>query len=197
MKRLNHYIQKGKVYRRSDLEYYSTSIDRDLAALTNSGTLTKLQQGLYYAPRKSKFGMVPPNDRDLVEVFLKDQNFLLLSPNAYNTLGLGLTQLYNTTWVYNHKRVGEFELNGKLFAFFKKSAYPEKLTTEFLVIDLMNQMDRLAEDHNLAFEKLQQKVSEFNAVGLMEATQKYGTGATKRRIKALLRKALQDEWLYS
>jgi hypothetical protein len=92
--------------------------------------------------------------------------------------------------VYNHKRVGEFNLNGKQFEFFKKSAYPEKLTTEFLVVDLMNQMGRLAEDHNRTFEKLQQKVSEFNAVGLIEATQKYGTGATKRRMKAVLRKAL-------
>ena len=195
MKRLQHYIQKGKVYRRSDLEYYSKSIDRDLAELTRTGTLTKLQQGLYYAPRRSKFGVVPPDERDVVNVFLKDSDFLMVSPNAYNSLGLGLTQLYNTTWVYNHKRMGEFTLNGKRFQFFKKSAYPEKLTPEFLVVDLMNQLDRLAEDHSLILEKLKQRVSEFNPKGLMEATQKYGTGTTKRRMKAALRMSLHHEWL--
>ncbi len=192
MKRLNHYIQKGKVYRRSDLEYYSTSIDRDLAAMTNSGTLTKLQQGLYYAPRKSKFGMVPPDDRDLVEVFLKDQDFLLLSPNAYNTLGLGLTQLYNTTWVYNHKRVGEFELNGRRFEFFKKSAFPQKVTREYLLVDLLNHLDQLAEDQQQTLKKLPQRLKDFNLDDLMTATQQYGSGATKRRMKATVRKTLDN-----
>lgn len=192
MKRLNHFIQKGKVYRRSDLEYYSSSIDRDLAALTNSGTLTKLQQGLYYAPRRSKFGMVPPNDRDLVEVFLKDQDFLLLSPNAYNTLGLGLTQLYNTTWVYNHKRVGEFELNGRRFEFFKKSAFPQKVTREYLLVDLLNHLDQLAEDQQQTLEKLPHRLKNFNLDDLMTATQQYGSGATKRRMKATIRKALDN-----
>jgi hypothetical protein len=192
MKRLNHYIQKGKVYRRSDLEYYSTSIDRDLAAMTNSGTLTKLQQGLYYAPRKSKFGMVPPDDRDLVEVFLKDQDFLLLSPNAYNTLGLGLTQLYNTTWVYNHKRVGEFELNGRRFEFFKKSAFPQKVTREYLLVDLLNHLDQLAEDQQQTLKKLPQRLKNFNLDDLMTATQQYGSGATKRRMKATVRKTLDN-----
>jgi hypothetical protein len=175
MKRLQHYIQKGKVYRRSDLEYYSKSIDRDLAELTRAGKLTKLQQGLYYAPRRSKFGVVPPDERDVVNVFLKDSDFLMVSPNAY------------------HKRMGELVLNGKHYLFFKKSAYPEKLTPEFLVVDLMNQLDRLAEDHSLILEKLKQRLSEFNPKGLMEATQKYGTGTTKRRMKVALRMSLHHE----
>jgi hypothetical protein len=36
--------------------------------------------------------------------------FLLTSPNAYNTLGVGTTQLYDKTVVYNHKRHGHFML---------------------------------------------------------------------------------------
>ena len=38
--------------------------------------------------------------------FLRDKDFLVFSPSAYNTLGLGTTQLYNRTLVYNHKPTG-------------------------------------------------------------------------------------------
>jgi hypothetical protein len=147
-------IHPGEVYRRSDLEYYSTAIDRHLAQLTEDGILVKVNHGLYYAPKKSKFGVVPPDDHQLVERFLKDDDFLLVSPNAYNALGLGLTQLYNTTWVYNHKRKGEFQLNGKTFELKLKSSFPKEITNEFLLVDLLNNSQNLAEDFSQTIEKL-------------------------------------------
>ena len=65
--------------------------------------MKKLRGGLYYYPKQSAFGEVPADDYNLVRAFLKDDRFLLTSPNAYNTLGLGTTQLYN-------KRIGRYEL---------------------------------------------------------------------------------------
>jgi len=184
-------IHPGKVYRRSDLEYYSTAIDRHLAQLTVDGILVKVNHGLYYAPKKSKFGVVPPDDHQLVESFLKDDDFLLVSPNAYNALGLGLTQLYNTTWVYNHKRKGEFQLNGKTFELKLKSSFPKEITKEFLLVDLLNNSQNLAEDFSQTLEKLKNKLHHFNTSDLMKATQQYGTGQTKGILKAILRSYLQ------
>jgi hypothetical protein len=191
MELLRKHINQGEVYRRSDLEYYSTAIDRHLAQLTKDGTLIKLNQGLYYAPKQSKFGAVPPDDRQVVECFLKDEDFLLLSPNTFNSLGLGLTQLYNTTWVYNHKRKGEFQLNGKTFEFKLKSSFPKYISREYLLVDLLNNLDNLAEDQTQAMDKLPNNVRSFNADALMKATQQYGTGKTKRILKSILRNALQ------
>ena len=133
---LSQHIKQGEVYRRSDLEYYSAAIDRHLAQLTKDGTLIKLNQGLYYAPKPSKFGAVPPDDRQVVERFLKDEDFLIISPNVFNSLGLGLTQLYNTTWVYNHKRRGEFQLNGKTFEFKLKSF--KSIVNEKFILFIVN-----------------------------------------------------------
>ena len=188
MKLLRQYIKPGEVYRRSDLEYYSTAVDRNLSRLTKDGTLRKLGKGLYYAPKKSKFGMVPPNDHDLVERFLKDSSFLLVSPNAYNSLGLGLTQLYNTTWVYNHKRHGEFFLNGKKLVFKLKSAFPVTLSKEFLVIDLINNLGELAEDQEQIVKNFQKNVNRFEASELVKMAQQYGSGRTKKLVKSVLRK---------
>jgi hypothetical protein len=188
MELLRQHIKPGEVYRRSDLEYYSTAVDRHLSQLTKDGLLMKLGQGLYYAPKKSKFGMVPPNDHDLVERFLKDKSFLLVSPNAYNSLGLGLTQLYNTTWVYNHKRHGEFVLNSKKLQFKLKSAFPDTLSREFLVIDLLNNLDELAEDQEQIIKSFQKNVDRFETLELMKMAQQYGSGATKKLLKSVLRK---------
>jgi hypothetical protein len=191
MELLRQHIKQGEVYRRSDLEYYSTAIDRHLATLTKDGTLEKLNQGLYYAPKQSKFGAVPPDDRQVVERFLKDDDFLLVSPNTFNSLGLGLTQLYNTTWVYNHKRKGEFQLNGKIFEFKLKSAFPKHISREYLLVDLLNNLDNLAEDQIHAVYKLPSNVRNFDTDVLMKATQQYGTGKTKRTLKSIVRNVLQ------
>ena len=188
---LSQHIKQGEVYRRSDLEYYSTAIDRHLAQLTKDGTLIKLNQGLYYAPKPSKFGAVPPDDCQVVERFLKDEDFLLISPNVFNSLGLGLTQLYNTTWVYNHKRKGEFQLNGKTFEFKLKSSFPKNMSKEYLLVDLLNNLDSLAEDQTLVLEKLPNNVHSFDIEALMRSTQQYGTGKTKRVVKSIVRKLLQ------
>jgi hypothetical protein len=50
--------------------------------------------------------------KKLVASFLRDDRFLLVSPNAYNILGVGTTQLHNTPVVYNHQRHGRFNLGG-------------------------------------------------------------------------------------
>jgi hypothetical protein len=188
MELLREHINQGEVYRRSDLEYYSTAIDRHLSQLTKDGTLIKLNQGLYYAPTQSKFGAVPPDDHQIVACFLKDEDFLLISPNTFNSLGLGLTQLYNTIWVYNHKRKGEFQLNGKTFEFKLKSSFPKNITREYLLVDLLNNLENLAEDQTHIINKLANNLPNFNTEALMKATQQYGTGKTKRTLKLVLRK---------
>lgn len=188
---LQQHIKEGEVYRRSDLEYYSTAIDRHLAQLIQAGTLIKLNQGLYYAPKISKFGIVPPDDRNVVARFLKDDDFLLVSPNAFNALGLGLTQLYNTTWVYNHKRKGEFQLNGKFFEFKIKATYPKENSKEYILVDLLNNLEQLAEDRNEILNKLPKNLLAYNTETLMKVTQQYGTGKTKRILKLLVRNQLR------
>jgi hypothetical protein len=187
MEYLKQHIRPGEVYRRSDLEYFSSAVDRHLSMLTKDGTLFKLSQGLYYAPKKSKFGMVPPNDIDMVERFLKDDSFLLVSPNSYNSLRVGLTQLYNTTWVYNHKRRGEFKFNGKKFLFKLKSGFPKTLSNEFLVVDLLNNLDELAEDSANVVENFKKNLDRFDANELVKMAKHYGSGATKKLVLKTIR----------
>ena len=142
---LEAHLTPGHLYRRSDLEKHSNAIDRHLKQLQNNGVLKKLSGGLYHYPRKTKFGAAPPTDHELVKKFLKDDRFLLFSQSAYNSLGLGTTQLHNEMLVYNHKRHGAFKIGGRTFKFVRKTHFPEKVTKEFLLIDLINNENNLKE----------------------------------------------------
>jgi len=175
-------LRAGRVYRREDLAHVSTAVDRHLRELVAGGKLKKLAPGLYYAPRQSTFGVVPPDDRALVAAFLRDKDFLIFSPSVYNTLGLGTTQLYNRTLVYNHKRHGVFALGNRLFDCRVKPRFPKKLTPEFLFVDMLNNLDELAEDKLAVLAEAQNKVMEFDRPHLLRALESYGSMATKKRV---------------
>lgn len=72
-----------------------------------------------------------------------------------------------------------------------KSSFPKNITREYLLVDLLNNLDNLAEDQTQALDKLPNNVRSFNADALMKATQQYGTGKTKRTLKSIVRNVLQ------
>lgn len=174
LREVKKHLCRGKVYRRAKLARWSKAVDRQVQQLQEEGTLTKLSGGLYYCPRKTAFGNVPPEDNTLVEAFLKDNRFLLTSPNAYNTLGVGTTQLYNETVVYNHKRHGRFTLGGRVFDFRMKSHFPKSLSQEFLLVDLVNNLDQLAENQSEVLERVRDKAASANRKALSRTVREYG-----------------------
>ena len=174
-------LHPGRVYRREDLAQVSNAVDRHLSELVSSGALTRLSQGLYHAPKKSVFGMLPPADQELVATFLRDKDFLVFSLSSYNTLGLGTSQLYNKTIVYNHKRHGVFSFGNRKFDFRVKPRFPKKLTPEFLLVDAVNNLNELAEDKNQVLKQVEHKVSSFDQAKLKRTVSNYGSVATKKR----------------
>ena len=171
---IKKHLLPGQVYRRTELARWSNAIDRHLKQLSEDGTLSKLSGGLYYCPKKTVFGEAPAEDKKLVEAFLKDSRFLLTSPNAYNALGVGTTQLYNETVVYNHKRHGRFTLGGRVFDFRLKAHFPKSLSEEFLLVDLVNNLDRLAENQEAVLKHVKDKAASVNRRQLSQAVQEYG-----------------------
>ncbi|MEA9604627.1 DUF6088 family protein [Polynucleobacter sp. JS-JIR-II-c23] len=185
--RLRSHLKSGHVYRREDFLSDSNAVDRHLKQLVDAGDLEKLAQGLYYSPKSSAFGRVPPKDEDLVEAFLKDENFLLLSPNSYNSLGLGTTQLYNKTVVYNHKRHGIFKLGNRSFEFRVKPRFPKKVDKEFLLVDLLNNLDSLAENKSDVLAMAEKQLNKFETAKLQKMVSTYGAGRTKKQVSSWLR----------
>jgi hypothetical protein len=182
---LKRHLRHGRVYRREELVQWSNAVDRHLKQLVSDGTLTKLAPGLYLYPKETVFGKAPAEDDELVETFLKDRRFLLASPNAYNMLGVGTTQLYDKTVVYNHKRHGSFTLGGRTFDFRMRPSFPKTLSREFLLVDLVNNLDRLAESKKEVLERVRERVVSFDVARLQRAAREYGNVRTRKFFSAL------------
>lgn len=183
---LKKQLRRGKVYRRAELARWSNAVDRHVGMLVEQEVLTKLSGGLYYYPKKTSFGEVPAEDEKLVKAFLKDDRFLLTSPNAYNSLGVGSTQLYNETVVYNHKRHGRFKLGNRFFDFRMKPHFPKTVSHEFLLVDLVNNLNRLSEQRSHLLKGVAKQAKNTNPRVLENAVNEYGGVRAKKFFAPLL-----------
>ncbi len=176
-------MREGQVYRRQELAGTTTAVDRDLKTLVNRGAVKKLAAGLYMRPQKNRFGLTPASSEDLVKAFLKSDDFLLTSYNNFNRLRMGLTQVYNQALVYNHKRNGKFQLGGRMFEFRTIPSYPSKLSKEYLLVDMLNNLRRLPDNTDAVLENLASKVKEYDSPELRDSASRYGTAFTKRLLE--------------
>ena len=179
-------LTPGRVYRREDLASLSSNLDRYLARLVEEGSLKKLKQGLYLCPAPSAFGEAPPDESDLIASFLRDDHFVIYSPNAFNQLGLGMTQLYNQRIVFNRKRHGEFNLAGRTYTFHRWREAPKRITQEFLVVELLNRLNQLAENSDEVLSRLKKKLPQFDLRKLKLTARQYGTYSAQLKLNRLL-----------
>lgn len=179
-------LRPGQVYRRKDLARWSNAVDRHLRLLLDEGKLEKVGAGLYMAPRKTRFGLASAKPEKLVATFLGDDRFLMVSPNAYNSLGLGTTQLYNEPVVYNRKRHGHFKLDGRPYDFRMRAFVPSRLTEEFLLVDLLHNLDRLPEDRTAVLPKALKRAHSMDRVKLARAVKDFGSSRAARLLEPVL-----------
>lgn len=178
-------LKPGHVYRRADFVLLSSNVDRNLSRLVHEGFLKKVQEGLYLCPKKTPFGEALPDEQELLSKFLNDDHFVVYGPSLFNSLGLGTTQLYNRKVVFNRKRHGQLQVGGRTYFFHKWREAPKKLSKEFLLVEMMNRLDDLAENREQVLSNLKTKFSEFNLNKLRYALNHYGTTAAQKRLKPL------------
>jgi hypothetical protein len=190
LEQLKRHLRPGRVYRREDLLPWSRSVDRHLKELSVDGTLQKFRNGLYYYPRNFEFGEAPADEHELVKAFLKTDHFVITSPNVYNQLGLGTTQLYNKRVVYNQKRHGTFPLGNRMITFERRYNVPKQLSPEFLLVNLVNELDQLAEDRDAVLSRVREKAKEMDQRKLSRAVSLYGKHATQKKFQEMLQHAV-------
>jgi hypothetical protein len=61
--------------------------------------------------------------------------------------------------------------------------FPKKLTPEFLYVDLLNNLEELAEDRDAVLSQARTKLMSFNQPRLQQALDSYGNMATRKRVR--------------
>ena len=186
---LKRHLRPGQVYRRKNLARWSNAVDRHVRTLLDEGRLEKVGAGLYMTPRQTRFGEAPAKREKLVETFLGDDRFLLVSPSAFNGLGVGTTQLYNEPVVYNRKRHGKFKLDGRVYDFRMRPTVPKRLSKEVLLVDLLHNLDRLPEDKSAVLPRALERAKEMDRSRLARAVQDFGSARAERLLAPVLERA--------
>lgn len=161
------------------LKSFGANPTRLAARLVDQGRLKKLGQGLFFAPRKSRFGEVPPTSRELLRAFLED-DYVVTGTEAWNALGLGTTAVSPVKLVYNRKRSGLFEFEGQRFQL-RRVAFPINPSAEWFVVDLLENLqlanaDALDVERHLASALRDRR---FDVDRLREDARQYGTQRTR------------------
>lgn len=181
-------LEVGRVYRASELAPFSTSLGRDLRLLVENKKLRAVGKGLYVKPDKFGEYEVPPDSSEVVKKFLKTNNFIMRSRSDYNSLGLGLTQMFNEVFVYNKKRFGKIELDGKTY-FFKRRDFPRDHHFEYLFVDLFNNIDAVGENRKTILDRFEhawkKRAWKCNYELVYKFSQKYGKNWVKKYFQKL------------
>ena len=180
-------MKPGTVYRQAELKEGWPNASHDLKALLEEGEVRKVSAGLYYRPKKTKYGSIAPEDAELVRNFLRDDDFLLLDVNQYNSLVSGLTQLSMGPKVLNRRRHGHFELAGFPFDFRVRRDFPKKVTKPFLLVDLLDNVKQ-TEDGTSIKERVLRRLAEYDPEELLRTAAMYGNRSTQ----TFLREALEQ-----
>lgn len=95
----NELIIASKLYKEnlsgqiSEAAYYKT-----LQRMCESGELVKIAKGTYHLPKVSKYGIVPPSEKEIVTAFTENETGTVIGYSLYNALDL-TTQVSKTVTV--------------------------------------------------------------------------------------------------
>ena len=98
----NELILASKLYRTqlmhkvSEESYYKT-----LERMCKSGELVKIAKGTYHLPKKGKYGIVPPSEKEIISAFTENETGTVIGYSLYNSLGL-TTQIAKTVTVMSN-----------------------------------------------------------------------------------------------
>ncbi|MBQ2676314.1 MAG: type IV toxin-antitoxin system AbiEi family antitoxin domain-containing protein [Clostridia bacterium] len=95
----NELIVASKLYREKlsgqigEAAYYKT-----LQRMCESGELVKIAKGTYHLPKVSKYGIVPPSEKEIISAFTENETGTVVGYSLYNALNL-TTQISKTITV--------------------------------------------------------------------------------------------------
>jgi len=84
----NKILEASALYERSFGAIPEASYYKTLERMTKQGTLIHLTKGLYYRPKKSRFGSVPISENEIISHYTNEGHGLVVGYRLYNQKGL-------------------------------------------------------------------------------------------------------------
>lgn len=180
------HLEPGRVYRTRDLAAWGQNAPRLAKRLVREGKLLPLVHGLFVYPKRSRFGVVPPSDEELMRAFLGGSPFVFTGSDRWNALGLGTTAVFAAPTVYNTKRSGTFHFGGRRFVL-RRVAFPENPTPEWFVVDLLEHADEAGASRSELSMSLAKAMARgiYSRERLLEMAKRYATKPTQAIVASI------------
>lgn len=85
---VNQIFKASAMYKSKFDEFPEVSYYKALERMSKQGSLVHLSKGLYYRPKKTRFGLVPISENEIIYYYTKDNRGLVIGYRLYNQKGL-------------------------------------------------------------------------------------------------------------
>ncbi len=142
------------------------ALSKALSRMVKDNKLEKIEKGVFYKPKNSKFGKISPNINEIVKKELEkdgDISGYITGINLYNKLGL-TTQISNVIEIATNKRKVPKEIMGTKIKFIQVNLKVDKNNVNLLrILDAIKSIKKIPDSNlNENYKILKYKISELS-----------------------------------
>lgn len=147
-------LYKEKLFKKNVSE---ASFYKLLERMYQNNEIAKISKGIYYFPKKTKFGEIPISDNDIISIFVKNNEGMVVGYDLFNKLEL-TTQIskkyliYSSNVVNKIKNIRNIEIKNVKIEFSKKN---------IRVIEMFEVLQNFDKIQDINYRSFYKYVSEF------------------------------------
>lgn len=151
----------------SEETYYQT-----LSRMCKAGSLCRIAKGTYYRPKTSKYGIVPPSQKEIVAAFTEPDKGTVVGYSLYNSLKL-TTQVAKTVEVLSSRMEQQTKTIGNVFLQFCDLVYTPEVKRTLHVLEVLQNFGEIQDLNYRQFLSFcEQFAHEYDASALEQVIQK-------------------------
>lgn len=151
----------------SEETYYQT-----LSRMCKAGFLCRIAKGTYYRPKTSKYGIVPPSQKEIVAAFTEPDKGTVVGYSLYNSLKL-TTQVAKTVEVLSSQMEQQTKTISNVFLQFCDLVYTPEVKRTLHVLEVLQNFGEIQDLNYRQFLSFcEQFAQEYDASALEQVIQK-------------------------
>ena len=184
----NTLIMARKLYREKFSEQMSeAAFTQAVSRLSKAGEIERISKGIYCRPKKTRFGTTLPSDREIVDLFTKQNNGVIVGYELYNSLGV-TTQVSKRLTAYSSLVDEQLKQIGNVTVQKYDLEYTDEAKAVIHMMELLQHYKEIQDiDYSVFLRNVEALSKRYNE-GAFEAVQRV-IGYPKRAV-AFLREAL-------
>lgn len=155
----NELIIASKLYKEklsgqiSEAAYYKT-----LQRMCESGELVKIAKGTYHLPKVSKYGIVPPSEKEIVTAFTENETGTVIGYSLYNALNL-TTQIPKTITVMSSALEGLTKSIRNVVVYQVPLEFSKEITSMIHGLEVLQNFNSIQDINYSAFLKYSEQLA--------------------------------------